>query len=194
LKGEVRVLGVDDGPFRFGDPETDLVGVVCRGAGYVENVIRARVHVDGSDATDRILAMVESCAQRQDLRAILLDGCTVAGFNVVDLESLNERAGIPVVAVTKGEPNWESVRAALFAHDAHADIKWAALSRGLPERMEVPGGRPLYVRAVGLGRSSAAEVLARTTVRGTTPEPLRLAHLIARAFAEPRGSPPPPTE
>ncbi|MHB8586246.1 MAG: endonuclease dU [Thermoplasmatota archaeon] len=182
MKAEIRVIGFDDGPFTFEDDRVVVVGVVTRGADYVEHLVRTEAEVDGTNATNRILSAVRSVPQFPELHAILLDGCAVGGFNVVDVRRLHAESGIPVITVTKGEPDWAGMKAALQGHDARWSEKWALLEAARPEPLPVAGGAPLFVHGAGLSRAATAEVLARTTVRGTIPEPLRLAHLIARLF------------
>ena len=52
MKDDVRVMAIDDGPFRFGDEASLLVGLVVRGKGYLEAVTSTTVGVDRLDATD----------------------------------------------------------------------------------------------------------------------------------------------
>lgn len=177
VKPDVRVLAFDDAPFGWDDARVPVVGVVVRGAGYVDNVLRTDVAVDGDDATARLLAAIEACPQRPDLRAVLLDGCALAGFNVVDVEELARAARLPVLTVTRGEPDYDAMLAALRKHVPDWERKWRLLS-ARPQAYPTEG-QPLYVRAVGLDRSEVAELLARTTARGHLPEALRLAHLVA---------------
>ena len=50
VKQQVRVLGIDDAPFSFGDRKVPIVGVVVRLPAYVEGVMMSEVTVDGDDA------------------------------------------------------------------------------------------------------------------------------------------------
>lgn len=180
MKPDIRVVGFDDAPFTWDDARVPVAGVVVRGASYVEAILRTDVAVDGDDATARLAEAVLACAQRPDLKAILLDGASLGGFNVVDLPALREATGLPVLTVTRGEPDWDAMLTALRKHHPDWERRWAMLSER-PEPMPT-GGAPLYVRAVGMTRDEAAEALARTTVRGHLPEALRLAHLAARVL------------
>src|SRR3972149_5437096 len=47
MKPNVRILGIDDAPFRFGDAETEAVGVVVRAPSYLEGVMMTHVAGDG---------------------------------------------------------------------------------------------------------------------------------------------------
>lgn len=183
MKREVRVLGLDDAPFTFGDARVPVVGVVMRGGHYVEGFLRTDVAVDGEDATERILEAVQGSRHRDGLGLVLLDGVTYGGFNVVDLDRLHAGCGVPVLAVTRGEPDLDAMEAALRKHDARADAKVALLRRHAPQMLRTEG-QPLAWRAAGLDAREVAEALALTTVRGLVPEPLRLAHLAATMLVE----------
>jgi len=50
MKKEIRILGIDDMPFSFGDKKVDVVGVVMRGGIYLEGVLKTTIDVDGRDA------------------------------------------------------------------------------------------------------------------------------------------------
>lgn len=178
MKRESRVVGFDDAPFTFADARVPVVGVTMRGGLHVEGLLRTDVAVDGDDATDRLLGAIASSRHRDGLGLVLLDGVTYGGFNVVDVERLHREGGVPVLAVTRGEPDLAAMEAALRAHDAAADAK-VALLRRQPPRLLRTEGRPLAWHAAGLDERGVAEALALTTVRGLVPEPLRLAHLVA---------------
>src|SRR2546422_4205462 len=85
MKPQVRILGVDDAPFAFGDAETEVVGVVVRAPSYVEGAMTTRVAVDGRDATDRLAAMIGRSRFRDNLALVLLDGAALGGVNAVGI-------------------------------------------------------------------------------------------------------------
>ena len=91
IKPEIRVLGIDDGAFT---PHVEglatVVGVVFRGGYWLDGVISTKVEVDGFDATDKIVSMITASPHYKQLRVILLNGVTCAGFNVVDIKKLYE--------------------------------------------------------------------------------------------------------
>jgi endonuclease V-like protein UPF0215 family len=91
IKPEIRVLGVDDGVFK---PHTKgfvpVVGVVFRGGYWLDGVMHTKVKVDGLEATKKIASMIRNSPHYKQLRVIMLNGVTIAGFNVVDIKRLNE--------------------------------------------------------------------------------------------------------
>lgn len=180
-KPQFRVLGIDDAPFSFRDPETEVVGVVVRAPGYVEGVMTTRVTVDGRDADARLAAMLGRSRFRDNLALILLDGAALGGFNIVDLDALRAATGIPVATVTATQPDPGAMEKALRARFEDADERLAVLRRHKLAKVET-AHKPLYVAAVGLGLRDLADAIRRCTVRGSVPEPLRIAHLVATAI------------
>jgi endonuclease V-like protein UPF0215 family len=114
IKPEIRVLGVDDGIFK---PHTKsfvpVVGVVFRGGYWLDGVMHTKVRVDGFEATRKIASMIKGSPHYKQLRVIMLNGVTIAGFNVVDIKRLNADTGLPVIAVTRDKPNFEEIHEAL---------------------------------------------------------------------------------
>lgn len=174
-------MGIDDGPITWDDAETEVVGVVMRGGAYVEGVLRTQVRVDGDDATAQLTALLQKSRYLQQLQCILLDGVSLGGFNVVDLDALHEAVSVPVVTVTRDLPDKIAIEAALRKHFPDAERRLALLQRHELLRVET-AHNPVWVKAIGLGLDDVRDVLRMTTVRGAIPEPLRLAHLIAAAY------------
>jgi len=190
-KAHPRVVGVDDGAFARSDRFAPIAAVVVSAPGYVESIRTSRVRVDGRDATRRVVALVRSTGPIDGLRAVLLDGAVLGGFNVVDLDAVHRALGRPVVAVTRRPPDFARIRVALakwFPRDAPE--RWRVLTAHRLFAVPTVGGRPIRAAAVGCSRADAARLVRRTTVRGHWPEPLRLAHLVASAGspASPRAS------
>ncbi len=183
-KPHLRLAAVDDGAFSRRQSAAPLVAVVWSEPDAVEGVAVGRVRVDGDDASERIEALVRSMRQFEGVRAVLLDGITVGGFNVVDLGRVSRRLRRPVIAVTRHPPDFVRIHAALrkyFPRDA--ETRWRRLRRR--PLFEVPTGeRPILAAAVGCTEPEAIALLHRATRRGHWPEPLRLAHLIAHAIGE----------
>jgi len=170
-----HVIGIDDAPFA---PEHRgdvlLVGAVYSGQ-CLTGVLSGRVRRDGANATKAIAALVEGSRFRSHTQAVLLQGITFAGFNVVDLDGLYARLGIPVIAVSRKAPDLAAIRRALLAKVRGGVRKWRLVERAGP--MEPLAG--LYVQYRGMSRSTVAALLRRFTLHGSLPEPLRTAHLIA---------------
>lgn len=173
-----NVIGFDDAPFPAAHAgDVGLVGAVCART-RLDGVLTGRVRRDGANATRRMIHMVTGSQFAGHVRAVLLQGIAVAGFNVVDVHALSRGLHVPVLVVTRRRPDRVAMRQAL-GNVRGAERKWALIERAGP--MEPLRG--LYVQRVGLSREEAAALLEATTLHGHLPEPLRLAHLIAGALA-----------
>lgn len=168
-----NVVGFDDAPFpHHHRGDVLLVGAVCART-RLDGVISGRVRRDGSNAARTMAAIVRASQFARHVRAVILQGIAVAGFNVVDVHTLARDLG-PVLVVMRRPPKLAAMRAAIERVPAAAR-KWALVEAAGP--IEPLGD--VWVQRVGLSRDEAAELLAATTLHGNLPEPLRLAHLIA---------------
>jgi uncharacterized protein len=194
----VNVIGFDDGPFpRDHRGDVLLVGVICSGT-RVDGIVSGRVRRDGANATRRMIDMVRGSQFARNVRAVLLQGIAVAGFNVVDVHELAEAVGVPVLVVTRRMPDLGSVRRALFSDTPPgrprvpgAVRKWRLIesagaiellgsSERAARRSGIGAAGPrLFVQRAGLSLEGARKIVERTTLHGNIPEPLRVAHLIA---------------
>ncbi|MGB6500118.1 MAG: DUF99 family protein [Thermoplasmata archaeon] len=180
-KAHPRVVGIDDGAFDRRDRFAPIAAVVVSAPERVEAIRLSRVRVDGRDATVRVVRLLATLRGEEGIRAVLIDGAVVGGFNVLDLDALHRAVGVPVVAVTRRRPAFGEIRAALdrwFPRTARA--RFALLRQHRLFRVPT-GAAPIYAAASGCTAADAAHLLRRTTVRGFWPEPLRLAHLVASA-------------
>lgn len=169
-----NVIGFDDAPFAHthrGDVR--LIGTLCAGT-RLDGVLSGKVRRDGANATDAMLRMIEGGRFFEQARAVLLQGIAVAGFNVVDVHRLHARLGVPVVVVARRAPRLTRIRSAL-ANVPGGARKWRLIEAAGP--MEPVGS--LFVQRAGIALPATAALLAKTTLHGNLPEPLRLAHLIA---------------
>ncbi|MBI0584327.1 MAG: DUF99 family protein [Methanomassiliicoccus sp.] len=180
-KRQIRVLGIDDSPFTFQSKRALVVGVVARLPMYIEGIMRTEVDVDGSDANDAVLAMLERSRYLEQLRLIMFDGIAVAGFNVIDIDRLHRATGIPCATVTRSMPDMDRMEKALRAHFPDWRERMAVISRN-PLYMVGPRRRPLFAAVRGMDIELFEEMLAECTVQGRLPEPLRIAHLISSAM------------
>jgi endonuclease V-like protein UPF0215 family len=153
--------------------EVLLVGAVCART-RLDGVLSGRVRHDGWNATAQMVELVRRSPFDAHVRAVLLGGITVAGFNVVDIHTLAEELARPVLVVARRPPRLDEIRSAL-GHLAGAERRWALIERAGP--MERVG--EVMVQRAGLSVTEARQLLAATTLHGKLPEPLRLAHLIA---------------
>ncbi len=172
----LRAVGFDDAPFeRAHRGDVGIAGVVCAGTRF-EGLVWGRVRRDGWNATPALVRLLAGGKFLPQLHLVLLDGIAFGGFNVVDLAALAEALGRPCVAVMRRPPDVAAVERAL-RHLPRPDRRLEVLRRAGP--VHRAGGFVFQVRGAEPGPTARA--LARLTDRGAVPEPLRLAHLVARA-------------
>ncbi|MCS7131241.1 MAG: DUF99 family protein [Hadesarchaea archaeon] len=185
IKPEIRVVGIDDGPFESRTGGTVLlVGAVFRGGYWLEGVLNARVEKDGFDATQRIIEMINQSRHKGQLRVVMMEGVTVAGFNVVDIQEIFKRTGLPVIVASRKRPDMVKVKKAL-KNLPEWQRRWAMLrSAGKIYQVKLKNNtKPLYMQVAGISRPDAERVIKLTCTRALIPEPLRVAHLIATGIA-----------
>lgn len=185
IKREIRVLGVDDGVFVPHVKGSALVvGVVFRGGFWLDGVMHTSVEVDGFDSVDKIASMVLASPHYKQLRVIMLDGITFAGFNVVDIRVLNEKTRLPVIAVTREKPDLEEIHTALRNLPC-SQKRWNAfLHAGKMVAVSTTrGNEKVYMCVAGILEEDAAKIMQITSTRSNIPEPLRVAHLIASGIS-----------
>jgi endonuclease V-like protein UPF0215 family len=181
VKPEIRVLGIDDGVFTPHSNElVDVVGIVYRGGYWLDGFMHTKVQVDGLDANEKLAEMITSSPHYPQLRVIMLNGVTLAGFNVVDIEELSQRVKLPVVAVTRDKPNFDDIKKAL-QNLSHSEERWRAIEKaGKMFKVHTRNGEePIYVHVAGLSEEDAKRILKSTSTRSNVPEALRVAHIIA---------------
>jgi len=174
MRKELRVLGIDDGPFyKFRKGEVIIVGTFYRGGNFLDGLLTTKARVDGKNATKNIVEMVNKSKFKSQIRAILLDGVAVGGFNVIDLERLNKETRKPVIAVIRHKPDVPKIIKTL--NDLGMKQKAKIIER-LPEPKKANG---IYMQNIGISEKDAAEIIKITTTHSQIPEPIRVAHIIA---------------
>ena len=185
IKPEIRVLGIDDGAFtpRMKDL-VPVVGVVFRGGYWLDGVMHTKVELDGFDATEKIASMITRSPHHKQLRIIMLNGITIAGFNVVDIEKLSLETNLPVIAVTREEPNLREIYDALKRLPKTEERWKAILNAGQIFEVSTRNeNSKIYMQIYGIFEDEAKKILRLTSTRSNIPEALRVAHLIASGIS-----------
>ena len=182
-----HLLGIDDGPFEkhIAGAETPLVGVMMEGADLVEAVAVSSFPVDGDEVTGFLGQWIDSLRFRPSLQGVLFGGITIAGLGVVDVDRLAKRLGLPVLIVNRRPPLDPPLLAALRS---------AGFQDRIPIVLRAPAARRaggLFVSAAGGSVDRVEALLLACIGKSDLPEPLRVAHLMARALVsgESRGKP-----
>jgi len=174
LKKEIRVIGIDDAPFKkFAKGKVLVIGTVFRGGTLLDGILSTKVDVDGKDATEKIIGMINKSKFKPQLQCIFLDGIALGGFNIVNVKELNKKTKIPVVVIIRRKPDIAAIKNTLIK------IKKKEKIRLLEKAGEVINIGKIYVQLTGISVEKTKEILEIVCTRSLIPEPVRIAHLIA---------------
>jgi len=178
-KPGIRALGVAES-FRQGQTRSALAGVVMRSDFVIDGVALGRTAVGGDDATSAIASLYRRF-RRNDINLIIVSGAILSLYNIVDVDGLAERAGVPVVCLTyKETAGIEGSIRRHFPDGAESKLRaYRKLGRRTGVRLRT--GKKVFVRSSGIERGDVRQVLDVFTLQGSIPEPVRVAKLLARA-------------
>jgi len=182
---ETGVLAFDDGYFpacyKSRRGKTVLAGVTISGSFVIRKITFSTITVDGREATQSI---IEQARLHQGYTAIMLDGVTYAGFDVVDPEVIYDELKVPVIVVQQYPLNIKSVEEALRKNfqdwfDRLEIIEKVTYKyRYLDTRWKI-----VQYCAIGLEPREAETMLRSTMIYSPIPEPLRIAHAVASTIS-----------
>lgn len=174
MKKEVRILGIDDGPFdKFKKGKVLVVGTIFRGGSFIDGVVSTKVTVDGIDATKKLITLVNKTKHKPQLQYIILDGIALGGFNVIDIKELYKKTSLPVIVVIRRMPDIKKITATL------KKIKHESKIALIKKAGQIYPIHKIFVQIKGLTLKEAEDVLKISCTRSLLPEPIRVAHLIA---------------
>ncbi|RLE64257.1 MAG: DUF99 domain-containing protein [Thermoprotei archaeon] len=179
-KKGIRCLGIAES-FRRDREKSILVGVVMRRDRLIDGIAVTTITVGGLDATDGVLEIFR-ILDRKDISVVMLNGCIISWFNIIDLNTVYEETKIPLICVTYEESEGiEDYIKRYFPEDYEKRLE---LYRRLGEReiMYLRNRYPVYVRFLGLEKWEVRALLNNFTFSGRQPEPLKVANFIARAI------------
>ena len=178
FKKGIRALGIAES-FQRNNPKSILAGISMRGDLQIDGISITSITVGGMDATDGVLRIFKKL-KRKDLNVILLNGCVISWFKIIDLKKLYEELPIPVLCVTyeesKGLKNdikknfrdWEGRLEVYNRFEKRSKIK-------------LNTGYEVFSRSYGIDSDEVKVLLNRFTTHGKVCEPLRTAKILARA-------------
>ncbi|MEN6329209.1 MAG: DUF99 family protein [Methanobacteriaceae archaeon] len=178
IKKEIRILGVDDGPFTPHRQEKVLIiGTIFRAGIWLDGVISTHITNDGDDATDKLVRMVNQSRHREQIGVIMLDGITFGGFNVVDIRQIYYKTKIPVIVIMRKLPDLLKIKNAL-QNFPNWEKRWKVVEKAGKIR-EIRNKESIYIQISGISWEDAEEIVKLATTRSAIPEPIRVAHIIA---------------
>ena len=178
-----RALGISESFVKGVSKESILAGVVMRADMKIDGFTFSRATVGGTDATEKILEMYKRL-RRDDINLLLLNGCVISWYNVIDLHRVAEETGLPLICVTYNESaGLERYFRELFPEDWEQRVEVYRKNKGrVPVKLFT--GHIVYIRYIGMKIEEAREVLDRFTFEGAIPEPLRISRLLARSIVK----------
>lgn len=180
VKNEIRILGVDDGPFnKFKDKKCLVTATVFRGGSYMDGLLSCYVDVDGSDSTSKLTRLIRKSKHLEQLKCVMINGIAVAGFNVIDIREICKKTRLPVIVIIRHKPNLKKIERALIHSDKKTAKKKMSLIKkaGKIYNLDVKG-KKIYFQTAGLDRKIAEQVILLSSTHGSIPEPLRISHMI----------------
>ncbi|MHA1859683.1 MAG: endonuclease dU [Candidatus Asgardarchaeia archaeon] len=180
-KTGLRCLGIAESFIKGVSKRSILVGVVMRGDFKIDGFNIRTIEVGGMDSTESIISMVEEF-NRRDISTIMLNGCIISWFNVVDLNRVYEETRIPLLCVSYNPSDGiEKYLKEYFPKDWEERTE-VCRRNGERHRVILKTGFPVYLHNLGISLHDAKIILNRFTVFGKIPEPIRVSKLIARTI------------
>lgn len=180
-KKAFRALGISESFIRGLSDKSILAGVVSRSDGIIDGFTFSRTTLGGMDATEKIIGMYK-VLERDDINVLMLNGCVISWYNVVDLQRVYEETAKPLICVTYEESEGlDKYFLELFPEDYEKRIE--IYHRNGPRTLvKLHTGHEVYIRFYGMRLEEAKGVLNKFTLHGAIPEPLRVARLLARGI------------
>lgn len=184
IKDKTPIIGIDDGGFdRFAKENINIpvFGVIMKGAAYVDGIIQCHLKRDDPRATSAVGQMILESPHKNQLKAIFFQGITIAGFGVLDIISLHETTGIPVIVVLRKYPNYPKIQIALEKAFPKDQDRWHSIEHA-GEPLKVQKDPLLFLQMAGIHPKDAFLLIKKCTAVGTIPEALRIAHFIGASY------------
>lgn len=179
FKKGLRALGISESFVKGRSTRAVLAGVVMRRDLVIDGFSFSSTTVGGMDSTEKVSELYRGL-ERKDVNVLLLNGCVISMFNIVDLRELYAQLSVPLICVSYEEsPGLEKYLEEL--PDSQERIH-AYRKLGAREELTLRNGHRVYLRYEGVERQEAKKVLELFTLQGKLPEPLRVARLLARAL------------
>ncbi|MEN6609706.1 MAG: DUF99 family protein [Methanoregulaceae archaeon] len=182
-KKGVRVLGIAESytGHHTNQVTSTLAGIVMRRDLVIDGIVFGSATVGGMDATNAVLEMIRTL-NRDDINLVMMSGCVISWFNILDPIRIFEETGLPVTGVTYEDS--EGLEEDILHHFPGDLIRLAAYRQlGARRPVLLHTGYPVFIRSWGVS-SNDDEVFCNAFTRdGKIPEPLRVARLCARAVS-----------
>lgn len=180
-KKGIRALGIAESFVKGLSQKSFLAGVVMRADRIIDGLSFTQVTVGGIDATQQVITLLEKL-HRQDINVIILNGCVISWFNVIDLQEVFQASSIPLICVTyDASEGLEKYFQELFPTTWQQRLQ-IYQQNGVRILVTLKTGKCVFTRYFGLSLAEVKGVLNKFTVFGAVPEPIRVARLLARTL------------
>jgi endonuclease V-like protein UPF0215 family len=180
-------LGIDDGYFDVSFKRSNtkyrtvLVGAIVCDRNFVDLYIDF-VTVDGLDATTASYRIIEKALNLYDIEAVLLDGVTYAGFNIVNPKKLYILTLTPMIVIFRHKLDLEKIRNALEKHFPDHLYRYSVIEETYMKSTDlfleyIP--TTIRVYSVGIQINKAKEIIQKLCNVFVDPYPLRIADKVA---------------
>ena len=179
-KRGLRALGVAESFQKGSSSRSVLAGVVMRGDLQIDGFGLTTITVGGMDGTEGVLRLFSEL-ERRDINLLLLNGCVIGWYNIVELDKVYEALKLPLICVTYEES--EGLEGYFRENFPDWEMRVEAYGRlGKRVPIDLHTGHRVLVRYLGIkDEQEAKALLDRFTLQGSVPEPLKVARLLARA-------------
>lgn len=184
-----RILAIEDGKLPSRRPKRGeralIIGVKMK-KNRIEAIYCSSIEVDGLDVTDAAIKIIFNA---KPIDTVLLGGISYAGFNIIDAVKVWEETRTPIIIISKEKPNNKSILSALKKHFEDWNTRWEkikkvlAKSKGIHEVYLKSEKNPIYIENIGIKKEIAEKILRENTIWGRTPEPIRVANIIAKSIS-----------
>lgn len=178
-----KILGIAESFVKGLSEKSILVGVVMKADMGIDDLVVARVTVGGMDSTEKIIMMYKEL-DRDDINVLILNGCVISWYNVIDLNRVAEETSLPIICITYDtSEGLEKYFIELFPEDWEKRVEIYHKNKArIPFKLDT--GYKIYIRFIGMNFEKAKRIINKYTWHGSISEPLRVARLIARSLVK----------
>ena len=179
IKDGIFVVGIDDAPHERENLTTELFFIFCRGT-FLERIDHATIDVDGLNSTEMVIKKLKPI--QDQFQIIITHGLTTGGFNVLDIEMINNILDTPVIAVTENSPKGNFLEA--IKNLPNYEKRKLIIERAGPQYSTLTpiGEKEVYFQYKGIEKKLAIQFLKKFSLHSRLPEQLLLAHKIASGW------------